>query len=528
VVGEVGPKDLDLTIKFGGGLHTRASEDEIDPREAAGGANFLLDLENRELRNRAPFDLIGQVPNGAEIRGGACLLKSDGTVSVLIQAGTNVYQWDGLTSFTKVGTCSANAKLRGHWRSHNWTLGDKVLITDLSLLDTVKEWNGTTYQSVSFTNEDSIAFGSFSAKYLSVSNERAVFAHVKDVTTSPHMIVGSKRGDYTQITVSDRPASALNEQDPFFLLTPDLKPINGLIEAFGTTVISSVKGRLFNLSGSSAKDFSFGEFFPGSAASGEEAMAYVGNDIIYGRQGRLESVTDTNRFGETEADDLTAGIADQIENYTGWRIAFNGRLSRAYLFPDGQSVCWVYNTPMMRGKVSPWMKWTTNHALAFQPTFVMSMLDPSDGLEYVFMGDASGNFYRMEGTGATDGGSTSINTEWLTRLFSAPLGAEVYNLQGYIKYRKNTAATVTLRFEQAGKTAFNESITVEIPALSGVAHFNEDYYFGGEVYFGAPFERRLIRQTIEPPGQSGDFQVRVQSSDVIGINEIGLRFTVAS
>ena len=38
-----------LVIKFGGGLHTRASEDEIDAREAADGANFLLDLENLSL-----------------------------------------------------------------------------------------------------------------------------------------------------------------------------------------------------------------------------------------------------------------------------------------------------------------------------------------------------------------------------------------------------------------------------------------------------------------------------------------------
>ena len=76
MVAKIKPTEESLTIKFGGGLHTRASEDEIDPREAADGANFLLDLENRELRNRPPFDLIGQVPNAGEIRGGGSLLKS--------------------------------------------------------------------------------------------------------------------------------------------------------------------------------------------------------------------------------------------------------------------------------------------------------------------------------------------------------------------------------------------------------------------------------------------------------------------
>jgi hypothetical protein len=36
----VGPTDFDLLIKFGGGLHTRAAEDDINEREAADGQNF--------------------------------------------------------------------------------------------------------------------------------------------------------------------------------------------------------------------------------------------------------------------------------------------------------------------------------------------------------------------------------------------------------------------------------------------------------------------------------------------------------
>ena len=535
MVAAISPKEHTLTIKFGGGLHTRASEDEVDPREAADGSNFLLDLENRELRNRTSFDLIGQVPNAGEIRGGACLLKSDGTVSLLIQAGSIVYEWDGETTFTKVGTVNSNSKLRGHWRSHNWTLSDKVLITDLALLDVVKEWDGTTFQSVSFVDGTSgasgVSFGTFYAKYLSVSNERAVFSHVKDAgATSRHMIVGSKRGDYTVISDSQRPSSSLSEEDPFFLLTPDLKPINGHEEAFGTTIISTEKGRLFNLTGSSAKDFAFTEFYPGSSASGSEALAYIGNDIIYGRQGRIESVKDTDRFGDSEADDLTRGIIDSIESYTGWRIIYNSRLNRVYLFPDSQSECWVFNTAMRGGDLSPWMRWTTNHNLAFQPTFVMSMLDPADGLEYVFMGDSSGNWYRMEGTGSTDGGNAGVSIEFLTRLFTVPLDAEAFDISGYIKYHKNVATTVNMVFEYAGAAASNQTVQVTLPALSGIAHFGGDHYFGGEVYFGAPFEDRLIRQKFDAAGQASDFKIRISADDVVDcrINEIGLRFRAAS
>jgi hypothetical protein len=553
MVSRIPPKDLALTIKFGGGLHTRASAADISDREAADGKNFLLDLENKELRNRPPFDMIGTVPNAAEIRGGASLLKSDGTVSTLFQAGARVYEWDGLTGFTQVGTVSATAKLRGHWKSHNWLLSDKVLMTDLNLADTVKEWNGSTFQSVTFTKETSAAFGSFYAKYLTISNERAIFGHVKDgSSTSPHLIVGSKTSDYTNISVAQRPVSSLNTSDPFFIPMPDLKPINGISEAFGALILSTEKGRLFNLSGSTAKDFSFDEFFPGSAASGAESLTYIGTDIIYGRQGRVESVRDTAAFGNSESDDLTVGIADIVGGYTGWTNVYNSRLNRVYLLPDGQSECWVFSNAMrtsrqlsanslnqfvdqsgvqkQSGDLSPWMKWTTTHALAFRPSFVMAMLDPLDGLEYVFMGDASGNIYRMEGTGTSgDGGSASINTQWLSKVFSAPLDAKAYDIEGYIKYKKSQAATVTLTFLAAGIQAFDQSVTITIPAPTA-NYFGGSIYFGGAVYFGVAQANRLIRQPFKPPGSMEDFQVRVDVDGTtdFNISEIGLRFKAAS
>lgn len=532
MVARVGPKDFDVTIKFGGGLHTRASEDEIDPREAAGGRNFLLDLQNRELRRRPPFDFIAKVPNASEIRGGATRIAADGTVETLFQAGGTVYKWDGATGFSNVGSVNANAKLRGHWAAHNWTLDNKVLITDLAGVETVKEWDGVNLTTTAFTNQVSGSFGAFGARYLSVSNERAIFSNITDNGVPfPHMIVGSERGNHNKISVAQRPSSSLGAADPFFLLTPDLRPINGHVEAFGTTILSTERGRLFNLSGQDAKDFNFGEFYAGSAASGNESVVYIGNDVVYGRQGRVESVTDTNRFGDSEADDITAAISDQIEAYTGWRIVYNARLNRVYMFPEGVSEVWVFNTAMRGGQISPWMRWTTAHPLAFRPTFVMSMLDPADGLEYVFMGDASGNLFRMEGGGlGGDGGFADISMEWLTRLFSAPLNAEAFDIEGYIKYRRDMAATLTMRFEYAGKTVFNEAITLALLAATGTSYFGSNVHFGSNHHFGIPFRGRLVRQSFRPPGQASDLQLRIQidGASSAGINEIGLRFRAAS
>ncbi len=546
------PNDVSLELKFGGGLHTRASPDEIDAKEAADGKNFSLDLDNRDLKPRLPFDLIGAMPGSGSVLGGGSLLKSDGTVSTLVQRGGSVYEWDGTTGFTPVGTCNSSSKLRGRWRSHNWNLTDKVLFSDLTLNDVVKEWDGTTFGSVAFLDTSGASFGSFGAKYIDVSNERVLYANVKDHGSAfQHLMVGSSQSSYVTIDTTNQPSSSLSTSDPFYMVIPDLKPINGLVGAFGTRVLSTEKGSLFKLDGTTAKDFAFSDFYLGSAASGSESLTYIGNDVIYGRQGRVESVRDTSAFGNSEADDLTLIVADQIEDFTSWTTVFNGRKNLVYMFPTDESEVWVFNTAMrtqrqldrnaleqfvnqqigqqVAGKLSPWMRWTTDHALAFQPTFVDSMLDPVDGKEYVFMGDSSGNFYRMEGTGTSgDGGTTNISTSWTSKLFSAKLDAEVFTIEGHLKYKKNVASTVTITFLFAGRVAFDKSVVITLPAADA-NYFGESIYFGGDIYFGVPFQDRLIRQYFSMPGQSNDFQVRVdvQGASTFNINEIHLRMRSA-
>jgi hypothetical protein len=550
-----GPNDVAVELKFGGGLHTRASEDEIDAREASDGQNFVLDLDNRELRPRAPFDLVGTVPGSGSVLGGGSLLKSDGTVSTLFQRGGTVCEWNGGTGFSPVGTCNSASKLRGNWRAHNWMLSDKVLFSDLTLNDVVKEWDGTTFQSVSFTDTSGAAFGSFGAKYIDVSNERVLYANVKDHGTSfPHLMVGSAQSNYLMIDTSNQPSSSLSTGDPFYMVIPDLKPINGLVGAFGTRILSTEKGSLFKLDGTTAKDFAFSDYYLGSAASGNQSLAYIGNDIIYGRQGRIESVRDTAAFGNSEAIDLSLIVADQLEDFTGWTTVFNGRKNLVYMFPEDESEVWVFNTAMrtsrlvrgddptdqfvdqtvgkrVAGKLSPWMRWTTAHPLAFQPTFVDSMLDPATGLECVFMGDSGGNIYRLEGVGDSgDGGINNIQTSWTSKLFSAPLDAEVFTLEGHIKYRKQaTESVVTITIMYAGRVAFDKSTTLTLPATEA-NYFGDTIYFGGNIYFGATFQDRLIRQYFRVPGQSNDFQVRIEVDGVntFNINEVHLRMRAAS
>ena len=532
MVQKIGPEEESVVLKFGGGLHTRASPDEIDSRESAGGFNFLIDIQNRNLRNRPPFDLVGQVPNGQSIRGGACLLKTDGTVTVLFQAGSTVYQWDGHSTFTSVGSCSANCQLRGKWQSHVWNLTDVVLITDLNLIDTVYQWDGTTFKSATFTDQASNPFGTFYAKYCSVLAERAIFSNVRDGSGPlPQLIIGSKQSDYTVITVVNEPSSAIGTGDPFFLISPDLKPINGALYTFGGQMISTERGMIFALTGSSAQDFAFAPFYENSAATGAESISSIGNDFIYGRQGRIESVRDTNSYGNSQSADLTAVVADQIESFNGWTVVFNSRIRKAYCFPTGVSQCWVLDAAIRDGQqISPWMRWETSHSMAFLPTFAMSMLSPADGLEYVFMGDNSGNIYVMEGTGANgDGGTNAIDLQFLSKLMPSRLDAKGYDYEGYIKYQQNLPATVTLTLQFQGENIFNNTITVPLSTAStgkyysGGAHYND-----GSVYNS--FTGKLTRNKFSVPGHANEFQLLVEctGNNAVSINEIGIRLRAAS
>lgn len=525
---KVGPKDEAIVIRFGGGLNTRASEDEVNAREATDGQNFVVDAVNSAMRSRKPFDLVGTTPNAGSINGFVSLLKSDGTTSLLVQSGTAVYEWSGSAFGASLGTVASGAKLRGRIE-HNWNLSDKVVITDIALQQPLMEWDGTTLQNITFTTEDGSTgwTGEFRARYAIVDNERLVVANIYDNgTATPHLIVGSQRSDYTVITVNQRPASALNEADPFYLLQPDLRYINGMVNAFNTTVTSSMKGAIYKLAGSSAKDFSFSPLFPQSGVAGDEALTFIGNDIAYGRQGRIESLRSSDNNYDIEQDDLSRLISDEIEGYEDWTLVYNSRTQRVHCISGTTSEDWVLHKPLLGSPLSPWMRWRTSHATSFQPTAIMNAYDPSDGLEYIFFGDGSGNVYRMEGSGSGDGGTANVETKRVTALFEADLGARMFQLNGWVRYRAPNAITINFRILSGGYEVFDQAIQLALPATSSYPVYGGGYYYAGENYYSQSLSSRLRREKFAIPGGQNEFQLEIEydGTEYLNIQEVGLRF----
>ena len=524
--------EFPVKIRFGGGMNTRASENDVNALEASDGKNFKLDLRNRNFRRREAFDLADTAPNGGQINGFAQLEKADGTVTTLVQAGTTVYSWDGST-FTDVGSVTPGAKIRGP-RTQNYILDDLVVITDLAGVEPVNTWDGTTFTAMTHN-----LAGDFIAKYAFAHNDRMWYANVEsNSVATPHLIVASALENYDNLSTTDRPASASGADDPFYLTVQDLKPINGFIEAFDRVAVSSRRGNIYQITGltaGSTGDYQINPLYPDSGAVGTEPFVFIGNDIAYGRQGTIESLQRTDKFGDVESDDLSVPIFRP--HHGGGRLdmlpIIAGSAGARTSFPIAASEIWVlFKSVLDEQQVSPWVRWTTDDDATFIPTAVMSLLDPQTNLEYIFFGDSSGNIYRLEGNNSSgDAGSTDIVTEYLTGLIEAPdIESQVNTVVGYIQYRKAEAATVTLTFEYSGESAYDQPITINIPAISGRPTYGGTSYYGGTDYYNVAFNQKLIRQRFPAPGQGNQFQVRVSVTGTaeFEINEIGLRMEAAT
>ena len=536
MVGRIAPKttvqqnESEARLRFGGGINTRASSDEINPREcAAESKNFDLDLGNTQWRPRKPYNAVATAPNAARINGFAQLITTGSAVSTLIQAGTSVYSapsWD-TDDWTVVGTVSSAARLRGP-RHHVWNLDDVVLISDLGGVEEVYQWDATTFEPV-YHN----LTGPFMAKYIFVDNERAFYGNVdSNGTATPHVVVASAQGDYVTLSTGSRPSSGATASDAWFLPTPDLKPINGMTGAFGLMVLSTLNGQIHQLTGTDKTDYALESLFFDSYADGTESMVNIGNDIVFGRPGRIESLAGTDAYGDVETNDMSIKVSDSIGSYIGWTLAYSSRHQRIYCHPSTESELWVFHKPLADTDLSPWMKWTTAHSMGFNPTTMWTMLDPNTGLEHVYCGDSTGGIYRLEGSGtAGDAGTTDIDSVRVSKLESAPGHAQVFDCQGAVKFRPRTGLTTTMELTMywQGESVYDTTISLELPSAESGAAFGGGSYFGGSKVYGNHFAGRLARERFGIAGQANDFQVyvKITGTEDFEINEVYFGFTAA-
>ena len=504
-----------MRIFFPGGLNEQQTPHLF---ECGQGYNFELGLKQSKLKPRKPFDLKGTSTNAAAINGFIQLVKRDNTETTLVQSGDTVYLWNGGATFTSKGTVSSNARLRDTY----WSLNDYSIITDVAKATVVKKWDGTTFSTLT------TGLGvDFYAKYGVVHLGRVWFANVTATTALPHMIVASAVDDPTVLSTTLRGGPSAEGGGTFsvgtealYLLSPDLKPINGIVEFYGSLIISTEGGQLYRLSGTSATNFKWLPYYQGSAAIGSESMAEIGNDVVYMKEGGgIDRLRVTQQSGDVSTDDLSRYLITTTADLTSAITVYDQKNQKVFFFVSGKVL--VLFKDLLEGELSPWSVYKTAQSFAFATNAAKYMKMPGTQVYSVYFGDSVGRIFDMNGGGAGDAGSSNISVLRRTRFIYDGEGQDRAKgiqgidlskkiLRGVVQYRRIfSAADLTLSFDWGDEYNISSSVIPlkGAPTASAGNYWGGSAYWGGTFYWsaGSAFAQKISSQTFSPTGKGRGF-----------------------
>lgn len=501
------------------------------PGECIEGYNFDLLAFRNSLNPRMPFDLKGTAPNAGKITSFLQLVKRDNTETTLVVAGTTAYQWDGSSTFTaKTTGLTTDALLRGAY----WSLGDYLVISDLNLSNVLATWDGSSWATMTHTG---IA-GNLFAKFAIVHLDRVWLFNIKVGAQSfPDMVLACAFEDPTNWDSSTRGGPStigggafVTGLEAFYLKMPDLKPINGVCLFQSQIVISTDKGRMWTLSGTSSKDFSIVDFKDTDPAIGTDTVVAIGNDIVYPRQGAaIQLLYATLNFGNVLGAGLAHWIPFSLTNVSVFnKIVYDATNQRALFFVNGK-VLVLYKDILAqdRGALldgpSPWGAYVTQDSASFNTSDAAYMLRPGSSVYSVFFGDSNGRIFDLYGTNSS-GDAGSANSAVKLYRKSRHIGVEVLNpwpyieenITGHVRYRRlaQTALTISLDWDDEYSTTQNVLTLKGPPANDPAPYFGGSFYFGGTSYFNQGFSAaaRMASMNINPGGKGPGFFVSVTAN----------------
>lgn len=516
-----------LLLNFPFGLNENVTP---QPGECIEGANFDLDAFRSSFNPRMPFDLKGTAPNAGKLTGLLQLVKRDNTETTLTVNGNQVYLWDGASTFTSKSSVTADALLRGEY----WSLGEYLVITDLNLNNVVATWDGTTYSTMTHTG----IVGNLFAKFAIVHLNRVWLFNITIGTTAfPHMILACKFEDPTNWDNSTRGGASTvgggsfaTGLEAFYLLVPDLKPINSVCLFASQLIISTDKGRVWTLQGTSSKDYQFVDFQDTAPSIGTETMIAMGNDVIFPRQGNaITMLYATLNFGNVLQANVAHWIPSTLANVTAYnQIVYDVTNQRVLFFVNGK-VLVLYKDLLAqdRGALmagpSPWSVYTTLDSASFDTKAARYLLRPGTSVYSVYFGDSSGRIFDLYGTNSTGDGGLSANTIQVSRK-SRHIGVEVLNpwpyieenITGHVRYRRLTVVDLTVSFDWDDEysTTLNVLRLKGPPANDPSPYFGGSFYYGGSSYYNQGFSasRRVASMNIDPGGKGPGFFITLSAN----------------
>lgn len=476
-----------MRITFGGGLNEWQTPHISEA--AKGSYNFELFKDSYKLVPRPPFDLKATATNAGDIRGFIQLVKRDDSETTLVQSGNTVYLWDGDATFTSKGSCSATSLLRDTY----WSLGDYSVITDVSKETVVKKWDGSTFSTLT-TGLGTDLY----AKYGIVHQGRVWLFNVTTSTATPHLMVASEFENPTSYNTTSRAVTSTftSGLEPFYMLTPDLRPINGVVKNIaGDLIISTTYGSLFKLSGTGPSTYKWDNFYPGSESAGDESLASIGNDVVYmKRGGNIESLIATQNYGDVASDDLSRWIPDSVNGLESSLTVYDQNNQKVFFFVTSKVLVLfkdiLYSGAIIddagsRAKLSPWSVYKTLDSASFNTSAAKYMRMPGTKTYTVYFGASDGRIFDINGTGINgDAGSSEIELARKTRLIETKDGLKFGHItRGSVQYRRINEVSFSIELDWADEYMTSTSSVT----LKGPPPGDAGVYFGGSVYYGGAF-----------------------------------------
>jgi hypothetical protein len=512
-----------VKIRFSGGLNEQQQPSLMEA--AKGSYNFDLSKDRNALIPRAPFDLKGTATNNGDVRGIMQLVKRDDSETTLIQAGGTVYSWDGASTFTNVGSCTSSSQLRGCY----WSLDDYLVVTDLQKNTVVSKWNGTTFG----TQTTGLGVDLY-AKYAIVHNGRVWLFNVTAGSDTPHLMVASAYENPTSFSTTQRAVTGTftTGLEAFYILTPDLRPINGVAKTLaGDLIISTVDGALFKLTGSSATTYAFTEFYPRSNAIGNESMVSMGNDIVYMRKhGSIDLLGATQNYGDVAADDLSRWIPESVAGLSESITVYDQYNQKALFFVDGKVLVLfkdiLYGGALVgdsgeRAKLSPWTVYKTQESSGFNTNAAAYIRIPGTTEYTVYFGDESGRVFDLNGTGVSgDAGTADITVVRKTRYISEEDQANFMNgiNKGTLRYRRESNVSFNVKMDWADEFSESEAtVSLKADPANNVSYYGGSAYYGGAFYYNgsAPLREKISHVNFSFVGRGPGAVMTCSSTDTL-------------
>jgi hypothetical protein len=302
------------------------------------------------------------------------------------------------------------------------------------------------------------------------------------------------------------------------MLTPDLRPINGVVLFHGDIVISTEEGQLYKLTGADSTTYAWESFYAGSDSVGDESLVNTGNDVVYMRRGgAIESLRATQEYGDTAADDLSRWIPLTIKNLASCISVYDQQSQKVLFFVTGK-VLVLFKDILFGGavvadtgekkKISPWSVYVTTDAGQFDCKAAKYMRTPGTSNYNVYFGSSDGRIFALNGDGSGDAGAANIRMVRTLRFIDkkdAQIDFSRHITRGLIQYRRIAVLDFNITLDWGDE--YNQSVaTIPLkgaPAGDVGVFYNSDVYYGGDFYYNSGFEfaSKIAHQNISWVGK---------------------------